>query len=189
MRVIETEIPDVKIIEPKIFEDSRGYFFESFNEQEFIERICNCRFIQDNESKSLFGVLRGLHIQKPPFTQAKLVRVVQGEVLDVAVDLRKDSKTFGKYTSVKLSSENKKQFFVPRGFAHGFIVLSDEAIFSYKVDNIYNKESELGIIYNDNALDIDWELDENEIQLSEKDKKSFSFEQLDFFTEQEYFNS
>jgi len=170
MKVLETKLEGCFIIEPKIFEDKRGYFFESFNTKQFHEHTkTKTVFIQDNESYSTKGVLRGLHYQTGNYAQAKLVRVVKGKVLDVVVDLRKASKTYGEYASVELSEENKKQLFVPRGFAHGFIVLSDTAIFSYKCDNYYNKESEEGIIFNDTDLNIDWKLPENELIVSEKD--------------------
>lgn len=177
MIVNETKLRGCFVIEPKIFEDERGYFFETFNQEKFNEAIGGeVKFVQDNESLSAKGVLRGLHFQNGAFAQAKLVRVIQGEVLDVAVDLRKNSETFGEYFSVKLSGQNKKQFFVPRGFAHGFIVLSDTAIFSYKCDNFYNKESEGGIIYNDKSLNIDWEFPLEQAQLSEKDLVLPTFE-------------
>ena len=166
----ETKIKDCFIIEPKIFEDERGYFFETYNKKVFNELTGNnISFVQDNESYSSKGVLRGLHFQKGEYAQAKLVRVIKGNVLDIAVDIRKGSPTFGRYVSVELSGENKKQFFVPRGFAHGFVVLSDTALFSYKCDNFYNKDSESGIIYNDPALDIDWALTNSELIISEKD--------------------
>lgn len=177
MTVKETKLKGCFVIEPKIFEDERGYFFESFNQDRFNQAIgAEVNFIQDNESLSSKGVLRGLHFQKGSFAQAKLVRVIQGEVLDVAVDLRKNSETFGKHVSERLSGENKKQFFVPRGFAHGFVVLSETAIFSYKCDNYYNKESEGGIIYNDKSLNIDWEFPLEQAQLSEKDLVLPTFE-------------
>lgn len=170
MTVKETKLKGCFIIDPKVFEDSRGYFFESFNQEAFNRLIGkNINFIQDNESFSTKGVLRGLHFQKGEHAQAKLVRVIKGRVLDVAVDIRKDSPTFGEHVSLELSEENKKQLFVPRGFAHGFIVLSDTAIFSYKCDNYYSKESEGGIIYNDKQLNIDWKLNEDEFIISEKD--------------------
>ncbi|MGL5919542.1 MAG: dTDP-4-dehydrorhamnose 3,5-epimerase, partial [Bacteroidales bacterium] len=142
MNIIKTDIEGVVIIEPRVFGDERGYFFESFSQKQFEQEVCKTTFIQDNESKSSYGVLRGLHFQKPPYCQSKLVRVVQGKVLDVAVDMRKGSPTFGKSVTVELSAENKRQFFVPRGFAHGFVVLSEEAIFQYKCDNYYAPESE-----------------------------------------------
>ena len=170
MIVKETKLKGCFILEPKVFEDSRGYFFESFNQNTFNKLIGqNINFIQDNESFSSKGVLRGLHYQIGEYAQAKLVRVIKGSVLDIAVDIRKDSPTFGQHVSLELSEENKKQLFIPRGFAHGFIVLSDTAIFSYKCDNFYNKESEGGIIYNDKDLNIDWVLNENEFIISEKD--------------------
>lgn len=179
MRLIETKLKDCFIIEPNVFADDRGYFFESYNEEKFNKALGqNINFVQDNESFSSKGVLRGLHFQKGEFAQAKLVRVIKGEVLDVAVDLRPDSPSFGKYESVVLTGENKKQFFVPRGFAHGFVVLSDTAIFSYKCDNFYNKESEGGLIFNDKTLNIDWKLPESECLLSEKDKILPTFETL-----------
>lgn len=177
MIVKETKLKGCFVIEPKVFEDERGYFFESFNQEKFNEAIgAEVKFVQDNESFSAKGVLRGLHFQNGAFAQAKLVRVIQGEVLDIAVDLRKNSETFGEYVSIRLSGENKKQFFVPRGFAHGFVVLSDTAIFSYKCDNFYNKESEGGIIYNDKSLNIDWEFPLDQAQLSEKDLVLPTFE-------------
>ena len=167
---IDTKLEGCFVIEPTIFEDKRGYFFESFNQEKFNEAAgLDINFVQDNESYSTKGVLRGLHYQTGDFAQAKLVRVIKGKVLDVAVDLRKDSETFGQHVTVELSEENKKQFFVPRGFAHGFVVLSDTAIFSYKCDNYYNKSSEGGIIYNDPTLHIDWELPEKSLIVSEKD--------------------
>ncbi len=169
MQFIKTEIPEVVIIEPKIWEDERGYFFESFRQDLFEQEIGKINFIQENESKSTYGTLRGLHYQLPPFAQSKLVRVIEGKVLDVAVDIRKDSPTFGKYVSVELSGENKKQLFIPQGFAHGFVTLSETAIFQYKVDNIYNKESEGGIIWNDATIGINWGLEINDILLAPKD--------------------
>ena len=164
-----TSIDGLIILEPKVFEDERGYFFESYNCRKLPESMSNITWVQDNESKSKKGVLRGLHYQVAEYAQAKLVRVIQGEVLDVAVDIRPGSKTFGKWHSEILSENNKLQFFIPRGFAHGFLVLSDEAIFSYKCDNYYNKESEGGIIFSDITLDIDWMLHPSELILSEKD--------------------
>ena len=170
MKIVSTDIPDVKIIEPKIFKDLRGYFFESFNEKLFKEKVLDTTFIQDNEAKSTYGVLRGLHYQLPPYAQSKLVRVVKGEVLDIAVDIRKVSPTFKKWVAVILNDENRKQLFVPKGFAHGYVVLSDEAIFAYKVDNIYAPDFERGINYNDRELNINWQIETNKIILSEKDK-------------------
>lgn len=170
MKAIETKLQGCFILEPKVFEDERGYFFESFNQNTFNNLVGeNVNFIQDNESYSTKGVLRGLHYQTGAHAQAKLVRVVRGKVLDVAVDNRRGSKTYGQYVAVELTEENKKQLFVPRGFAHGFVVLSDTAIFSYKCDNFYNKASEGGIIYNDKTLDIDWQLPQEELIVSEKD--------------------
>lgn len=170
MNIIKTEIEGVVIIEPKIFGDERGYFFESFSQKQFQEEVCNTTFVQDNESKSSYGVLRGLHFQKGEYAQAKLVRVVKGKVLDVAVDIRKGSPTFGKHVSVELTEENKRQFFVPRGFAHGFVVLSDEAIFQYKCDNLYAPEHEGGIAWDDPELGIDWKIKQEEALLSARDK-------------------
>ena len=171
MKFIKTDIPEVLIIEPKVFGDARGYFLESFNKNTFEENIGEVNFVQDNESKSSKGVIRGLHFQKPPYTQAKLVRCIEGEVLDVAVDIRKGSPTYGKYVAVKLSGENKKQLFVPRGFAHGFAVLSDTTIFAYKVDNIYAPEYDAGLHWNDPKINIKWGINEDEIFVSEKDLK------------------
>lgn len=171
MRFIKADIPDIRIIEPIIFADDRGYFEETYRKDKLEEAIgYSIDFVQDNESKSTYGVLRGLHFQLPPFAQSKLVRVIKGKILDVAVDIRKGSPTFGKYVSVELSEENKRMVFIPRGFAHGFVVLSDEAIFSYKVDNYYSKENDSGIAYNDPALGIDWQLDTEVLKLSEKDQ-------------------
>lgn len=172
MTVTQTPLQDCFILEPNVFGDERGYFFESFNTTTFEEKTgVKTNFVQDNEAFSNRGVLRGLHFQKGEFAQAKLVRVIKGKVLDVAVDVRPNSKTFGKHFSIILSEENKKQLFVPRGFAHGYSVLEDNTIFAYKCDNFYNKASEGGILYNDPNLAIDWMLDESEIILSEKDKK------------------
>ncbi|WP_233900129.1 dTDP-4-dehydrorhamnose 3,5-epimerase [Tenacibaculum piscium] len=183
MKFIKTALSDVVIIEPKIFKDERGYFYESFNQEKFnaniSENIGLTNFIQDNESKSTFGVLRGLHFQKPPFSQAKLVRCNKGKVLDVVVDLRKKSPTFGKHITVLLSEENKKQLFVPRGFAHGFVVLSEEAIFSYKVDNTYAPSHEDGILWNDKTLNIDWNIAQEKVILSAKDEILGTFENFD----------
>ena len=158
MEVIKTNIEGVIIVEPRIFKDGRGYFFESFSQREFEEKVCKTTFVQDNESKSSYGVVRGLHFQKPPFAQSKLVRVIKGAVLDVAVDIRKDSPTFGQYVSVELTGENHRQFFIPRGFAHGFSVLSEEVIFQYKCDNFYSPQSEGAIAWNDSDLNIDWRI-------------------------------
>jgi dTDP-4-dehydrorhamnose 3,5-epimerase len=179
MKFTKTSIVGLVIIEPRVFGDERGYFLESYNEKEFEQAICKVSFVQDNESKSSKGVLRGLHFQKPPFNQAKLVRCIEGRVLDVAVDIRKGSPTYGKHVAIELSGENKKQVFVPRGFAHGFSVLSETAIFAYKVDNKYAPESDSGIRYDDTELGIDWRLPQEEVQLSEKDKELPSFKDLD----------
>ena len=172
MNVIPTEIPDVLIVEPRVFGDARGYFFESWNQAAFEEAGIRCSFIQDNESRSRFGVLRGLHYQAAPCTQAKLVRVIQGAVLDVAVDIRKGSPTFGRHVAVELSGDNKRQLFVPRGFAHGFVVLSDDVIFAYKCDNRYSPPHERGIAWNDPALGIDWRVRVDKFILSPKDTKN-----------------
>ena len=171
MEIITTNIEGVVIIEPRIFKDDRGYFFESFSQREFEEKVCKTTFVQDNESKSSYGVLRGLHFQKPPFAQSKLVRVIKGAVLDVAVDIRKGSLTFGQYVSVELTGENHRQFFIPRGFAHGFSVLSEEVIFQYKCDNFYSPQSEGAIAWNDPDLNIDWRIPAEKVVLSEKDSK------------------
>jgi len=181
MRFIKTEIGGLYIIEPKVWEDDRGYFFESFKEQIFEENIGKINFVQDNESKSSYGVLRGLHYQLPPFAQSKLVRVVFGKVIDVAVDIRKNSPTFGKHVSVELSGENKKQLFIPKGFAHGYIVISEEVIFQYKVDNYYSKEHERGILFNDPELKINWKLNKEEILISDKDKLNKFLNKAEYF--------
>ena len=170
MNFLETAIPGVWIIEPKVFGDARGYFMETYKQSLFEEKIGNVNFIQDNESCSSRGVLRGLHYQLGEFSQAKLVRVMQGKVIDVAVDIRKSSATFGKHIAVELSGENKRQFFVPRGFAHGFLVLEDNTVFTYKVDNLYAPQAERGILYKDPEIGIDWQIDEADLLLSEKDK-------------------
>ena len=159
MELIKTEIPDLKIIKPKVFGDKRGYFFESWRNEWFEERGINTKFVQDNESSSQYGVIRGLHYQLPPHPQAKLVRVIKGKVLDVAVDIREGSPTFGKHVAVELSEENHLQFFIPHGFAHGFAVLSDYAVFTYKCDEYYHPETEEGIMWNDADLNIDWKID------------------------------
>lgn len=166
---ISTEIEGVYVIEPKIFEDSRGYFFESYNEEEFRKNNITARFVQDNQSKSSYGVIRGLHCQQGEHSQAKLVRVLKGKVLDVAVDIRKGSPTFGKYVAVELSDENQRQLFIPRHFLHGFSVLSEEAVFAYKCDNLYCKESEFGIRYDDPEIGVDWKIPADKIIISEKD--------------------
>jgi dTDP-4-dehydrorhamnose 3,5-epimerase len=171
MNVIKTDIEGVVIIEPKIFEDSRGYFFESFSQKEFNEKVAEINFVQDNESKSSYGVMRGLHFQRPPYTQAKLVRCVKGKVLDVAVDIRKGSPTYGKHVAVELTEDNHRQLFIPKGFAHGFAVLSDTAIFQYKCDNFYHPESDGGINILDESLGIDWKLPTDKVILSDKDTK------------------
>ena len=181
MEYTKTEIEGVYIIEPKIFNDARGYFFEAFKQKEFEENVCKINFVQDNESKSSYGVLRGLHYQKGEFSQAKLVRVIKGKVLDVAVDIRKSSPTFGKHVMVDLSEDNKRQLFIPRGFAHGFLVLSKEAIFTYKVDNVYAPQSEASIKFNDPDLGIEWPIDSSEVLTSEKDLKGKSFKEADLF--------
>lgn len=170
MNVIKTDIEGVLILEPKVFNDARGYFFESYNERDFNALVGNVNFIQDNESRSQYGVLRGLHFQKGEHSQAKLVRVVRGKVYDVAVDLRKSSPTFGKYVGVELTEDNHRQFFIPRGFAHGFAVISDIAVFQYKCDNLYAPESEGAIMWNDPDLNIKWPVEAGNIILSEKDK-------------------
>lgn len=169
MKAVPTDIPDVWVIEPRVFADKRGYFFESFSQREFDEQIRSIRFVQDNESASSYGVVRGLHFQKAPHTQSKLVRVVSGVVLDVAVDIRVGSPTYGRHVAVELSGENHRQLFIPRGFAHGFAVLSDRAVFQYKCDNFYAPQSEGGIAWDDPALGIDWKLPREAIILSEKD--------------------
>ncbi|MBQ7812695.1 MAG: dTDP-4-dehydrorhamnose 3,5-epimerase [Bacteroidales bacterium] len=171
MNVIQTEIPGVVIIEPKVFGDSRGYFFESFSEKMFVEKVAQTRFVQDNESRSCYGVVRGLHFQKPPHAQAKLVRVVKGRVLDVAVDVRKGSPTYGKHVAVELTEDNHRQFFIPRGFAHGFAVLSEDAVFQYKCDNYYAPQSEGAIAWDDPDLSIDWRIPMDKALLSEKDSR------------------
>ena len=171
MEYKETAIMGVFVIDPKVFNDARGYFMETWKQSEFEEHIGKVNFIQDNESQSSRGVLRGLHFQKGEFSQAKLVRVIKGKVLDVAVDMRKSSPTFGQHVAVELSEENKRQFFIPRGFAHGFLVLSPEAIFTYKVDNVYAPQAESGVCWNDPALGIEWPIDPSEVLTNEKDLK------------------
>ena len=170
MDVVQTGIPGVVIIEPHVFEDARGYFVESFSQRDFDRQVREVRFVQDNESKSSYGVLRGLHFQKPPHAQSKLVRVVKGSVLDVAVDIRKGSPTFGKHVAVELSAENHRQLFIPRGFAHGFVVLTDEVIFQYKCDNFYAPQSEGALAWDDPDLGIDWKVPVDKLLLSDKDK-------------------
>lgn len=171
MNVIKTAIEGVVIIEPRIFKDTRGYFFESFSQKEFDEKVCPVTFVQDNESMSSYGVIRGLHFQLPPFTQAKLVRCVKGTVLDVAVDIRKGSPTYGQHVSVELSEDNHLQIFIPKGFAHGFSVLSETAVFQYKCDEFYHPEAEGGISILDDSLGIDWKIPAGQVILSEKDTK------------------
>jgi dTDP-4-dehydrorhamnose 3,5-epimerase len=180
MEVIKTDIEGVVIIEPRIFRDERGYFYESFSQREFEDKVCRTTFVQDNQSKSSYGVLRGLHFQKPPYAQSKLVRCIKGTVLDVAVDIRKGSPTFGKYVAVELSEDNHRQFFIPRGFAHGFAVLSDEAVFQYKCDNFYNKESEGAVAWDDPELCIDWKVPADKVLLSEKDRQNKCIADADF---------
>jgi len=177
MKFTKTSIDGIVIIDPTVFGDNRGYFLESYNEKEFTEVIGKVSFVQDNESKSSKGVLRGLHFQKPPFAQSKLVRCIEGKVLDVVVDIRKNSKTYGQYFTTELSGENKKQLFIPRGFAHGFLVLSDSAIFAYKVDNTFAPDHDAGIHWNDPIVNIQWSLSESEVLVSDKDA------QLPFFNE------
>lgn len=171
MNIIKTDIEGVVIIEPKVFGDSRGYFFESYSQRDFNSLVGEVNFVQDNESKSCYGVIRGLHFQKPPFEQSKLVRVVKGKVLDVAVDIREGSPTFGKHVAVELSEDNHRQLFIPKGFAHGFSVLSEEAVFQYKCDNFYAPEYEGAIAWDDPALGIDWRIPVDKVIISEKDKK------------------
>ncbi len=170
MKIIKTSIPEVLIIEPRVICDARGYFFESYSQAKFENEVLKTRFVQDNESKSVYGVLRGLHYQLPPFAQSKLVRVVIGKVLDVAVDIRKGSPTFGRYVSAELSADNKLMMFIPRGFAHGFVVMSDECIFQYKCDNYYSPANEGALSWNDPEVNIDWSIPEKDILLSDKDR-------------------
>lgn len=179
MEVIQTAIEGLVIIEPKIFKDARGYFFESFSQREFDEKVRKINFVQDNESMSGYGVMRGLHFQRPPFTQSKLVRCVKGRVLDVAVDIRKESPTYGRHVAVELSEENHRQFFVPRGFAHGFTVLSKTAVFQYKCDNFYTPEADSGISLQDESLGIDWRIPISHAILSEKDTKHLCLKDFD----------
>lgn len=171
MELIETLIEGVVVLRPRVFGDARGYFFESYSEREFERLVGKVEFVQDNESKSRYGVVRGLHFQKPPYAQSKLVRVVRGRVLDVAVDIRKGSPTFGQHVAMELDGEEKLQFFIPRGFAHGFAVLSDEAVFQYKCDNFYAPQSEGAVAWNDPELDIDWKVRHEDVILSEKDTR------------------
>ena len=181
MEYIKTQIEGVFVLEPKVFGDARGYFMETFRQDEFDRMVSPVTFVQDNESKSTRGVLRGLHYQKGDYSQAKLVRVIQGRVLDVAVDLRKSSPTFLKYVAVELSGENKRQLFVPRGFAHGFVVLSDEAVFCYKVDNVYAPQAECCIRYDDPAIGVEWPLPAEELLLSAKDAQGISVHEAELF--------
>ena len=179
MNLIKTTIDGVVIIEPRIFEDTRGYFFESFSQREFDEKVAPIRFVQDNESMSSYGVMRGLHFQRPPFTQSKLVRCVKGAVLDVAVDIRKGSPTFGQHVAVELTEDNHHQFFIPKGFAHGFAVLSDVAVFQYKCDEFYHPEADGGINILDASLGIDWRIPAGKAILSEKDTKHYLLKDFD----------
>lgn len=179
MEVIRTDIEGVVIIEPRVFKDARGYFFESFSQREFQEKVRPINFVQDNESMSSYGVMRGLHFQRPPYAQSKLVRCVKGKVLDVAVDIRKGSPTYGKYVAVELSEENHRQFFIPRGFAHGFAVLSETAVFQYKCDNFYAPEADGGISIQDDSLGIDWQIPAESAVLSEKDMKHLCLKDFD----------
>ena len=181
MNYIETDIKGVFIIEPKVFEDARGYFMEAWKQSEFEQYIGEVDFIQDNESKSCFGVLRGLHYQKGEYSQAKLVRVIKGSVLDVAVDIRRSSPTFGKHVMVELNEDNKRQFYIPRGFAHGFLVLSEEAVFTYKVDNVYAPQAEAGIRWDDNTLGIKWPIDPVKVITSDKDLRQPAFADAVYF--------
>ena len=179
MEVIKTSIEGLVIIEPKVFKDARGYFFESFSQREFEAKVRKINFVQDNESMSSYGVMRGLHFQRPPFTQSKLVRCVKGKVLDVAVDIRKGSPTYGQHVAVELSEDNHRQFFVPRGFAHGFAVLSETAVFQYKCDNFYAPEADGGISIKDESLGIDWQIPTDKVILSEKDLKHLCLKDFD----------
>ena len=181
MDYIKTEIDGVWIIQPKVYNDARGYFFEAWKKEEFEQHVGRVDFIQDNESKSSYGVLRGLHYQKGDFSQAKLVRVIKGRVVDVAVDIRRNSPTFGKYVMVELSDENKRQFFIPRGFAHGFLVLSDEAVFTYKVDNPYAPQSEASIRFDDPDLAIQWPIAPKDVLTSAKDLSALSLKEAELF--------
>jgi dTDP-4-dehydrorhamnose 3,5-epimerase len=179
LNIIKTKIPGLVIIEPKVFKDPRGYFFQSFSQREFEEKVRKINFVQDNESMSSYGVMRGLHFQAPPFTQSKLVRCVKGKVLDVAVDIRKGSPTYGQHVAVLLTEENHRQFFIPQGFAHGFAVLSETALFQYKCDNFYHPEADGGISIVDDTLGIDWGLPIEEALLSEKDTKHLKLAEFD----------
>ena len=179
MEVIKTALDGVVVIEPRLFEDARGYFFESFSQREFDEKVGKIVFVQDNESKSSYGVMRGLHFQRPPFTQSKLVRCVKGTVLDVAVDIRKGSPTYGQHVAVELTEENHRQIFIPKGFAHGFAVLSETAVFQYKCDEVYHPEADGGISILDDSLGIDWRIPMEKAILSEKDTKHVLLKDFD----------
>lgn len=186
MKVIKTQIPEVLIFEPKVFGDDRGYFFESFRQDVFEEAVGKIQFVQDNQSKSSYGVLRGLHFQRPPYTQSKLVRCIEGKVLDVAVDIRIGSPTYGKHVAVELSAENSRQLWVPQGFAHGFVVLSETAVFAYKCDNYYAPEYDGGMAWNDADINIDWQIPINDIKLSEKDNNQPSFKSIKAFSYEDF---
>lgn len=179
MEVIKTDIEGLVILEPKVFKDSRGYFFESFSQREFEEKVRKVNFVQDNESMSTYGVMRGLHFQRPPYSQSKLVRCVKGKVLDVAVDIRRGSPTYGQHVAVELSEDNHRQFFIPRGFAHGFVVLSETAKFQYKCDDFYTPEADGGISIKDESLGIDWGISIEDAILSEKDLKHLCLKEFD----------
>jgi len=181
MEYIKTKIDGVYILEPKVFNDARGYFFEAFKQADFEKHVGKIDFVQDNESKSGRGVLRGMHYQRGDYSQAKLVRVIKGAVLDVAVDMRRRSSTFGKHVMVELNGENKRQLFIPRGFAHGFLVLSDEAVFTYKVDNVYAPEHEVSVRFDDPQLAIEWPMKADEALISEKDLKAVPFSEAEYF--------
>ena len=180
MKVVETPVEGVVIIEPRIFADGRGYFFESYSERDFNAQVRAVHFVQDNESRSSYGVLRGLHFQKPPYTQSKLVRVIKGTVLDVAVDIRRGSPTFGRHVAVELSGENHRQLFIPRGFAHGFSVLTEEAVFQYKCDSFYAPQSEGALAWDDPDLGIDWKIPSSDVILSEKDRRHSRLKDADW---------
>lgn len=179
MKVVNTDLYGVVIIEPNVIGDERGYFYESFSQREFEEKVCRTTFVQDNQSYSHFGVLRGLHFQRPPYAQSKLIRVTHGKVIDIAVDIRKGSPTYGKYVAIELSSDNNCQLFIPRGFAHGFVVLSDDAILQYRCDNYYNKGSEGAVMWNDPDLGVDWGISAEDAILSAKDKLNCLFKEFD----------
>ena len=181
MEYISTAIEGVYLIQPRVFNDARGYFMEAFKQEEFDANIYPVKFVQDNESMSSYGVLRGLHYQKGEYSQAKLVRVIKGRVLDVAVDMRRSSPTFGKYVMAELSDENKMQFFIPRGFAHGFLVLSEEAVFTYKVDNVYAPQAEASVLFSDEQIGIEWPIDAKEMILSSKDLAAVPFGEAVYF--------